>query len=201
MPAIKKASREEILRAAEAVLRDGGFSAINARSVAKKLGCSTQPIYASFKNMEELKAALTQRAIALHTRRVRDSLQAHGGNDSRYSSYGMGFVRFAAEEKQLFRWLYLEGKQQGPYQKDVLFSEVIAVIEEEFGYSEAVARRFHQDMIYFTYGLAILANTGHLHLSETELREAFRREFRALTVIYGKPARLPEFAVKAGIEL
>ena len=43
MPAIKKASREEILRAAEAVLRDGGFSAINARSVAKKLGCSTQP--------------------------------------------------------------------------------------------------------------------------------------------------------------
>ena len=51
----------------------------------------------------------------------------------------MGFVRFAAEEKQLFRWLYLEGKQQGPYQKDVLFSEVIAVIEEEFGYSEAVA--------------------------------------------------------------
>ena len=72
MPAIKKVSREEILRAAEAVLRDGGFSAINARSVAKKLGCSTQPIYASFKNMEELKAALTQRAIALHTRRVRD---------------------------------------------------------------------------------------------------------------------------------
>ena len=196
MPAIKKASREEILRAAEAVLRDGGFSAINARSVAKKLGCSTQPIYASFKNMEELKAALTERAIALHTRRVRDSLQAHAGNDSR-----VGFVRFAAEEKQLFRWLYLEGKQQGPYQKDVLFSEVIAVIEEEFGYSEAVARRFHQDMIYFTYGLAILANTDHLHLSETELREAFRREFRALTAIYGKPARLPEFAVKAGIEL
>ena len=46
-----------------------------------------------------------------------------------------------------------------------------------------------------------LSNTDHLHLSETELREAFRREFRALTAIYGKPARLPEFAVKAGIEL
>ena len=35
-------------------------------------------------------------------------------------------------------------------------------------------------MIYFTYGLAILANTDHLHLTEAELREAFRREFRAL---------------------
>ena len=56
-------------------------------------------------------------------------------------------------------------------------------------------------MIYFTYGLAILANTDHLHLTETELREAFRREFRALISIYGKPAKLPEFAVKAGVVL
>ena len=202
MPAVKKVSKEKIIDAAVEVLRDGGFSAINARSVAKKLGCSTQPIYLSFQSMDELKVALTERAIQLHTQRVRDSLRAHQGNDSRYSrysSYGMGFVKFAAEEKQLFRWLYLEGKQLGPYQNDVLLPEVIAVIVEEFGYSEDVARRFHQDMIYFSYGLAILANTGHLHLTETELREAFRREFRGLTAIYGKPARLSEFAVKAGV--
>ena len=151
--------------------------------------------------MEELKSALTARAIELHTQRVRDSLKAHEGNDSRYSSYGMGFVKFAAEEKQLFRWLYLEGKQLGPYQNDVLLPEVLAVIMDEFVYSEDTARRFHQDMIYFSYGLAILANTDHLHLTEAQLREAFRREFRALTAIYGKPTKLPDFAVKAGVVL
>ena len=201
MPAVKKVSKDKIIDAAIEVLRDGGFSAVNARSVAKKLGCSTQPIYLSFQSMEELKAALTERAIEMHTRRVRDSLRAHAGNDSRYSSYGMGFVRFAAEEKQLFRWLYLEGEQLGPYQNDVLLPEVIDVIVEEFGYSREVARRFHQDMIYFSYGLAILANTDHLRLTETELREAFRREFRALTALYGKPPKLRPFAVKAGVAL
>ena len=201
MPAVRKVSKEQIIDAAVDVLRDDGFSAINARGVAKKLGCSTQPIYFSFRNMEELKAALTERAIQMHTQRVRDSLRIHEGNDSRYSSYGMGFVKFAAEEKQLFRWLYLEGEQLGPYQNDVLTSEVISVITEEFGYEEDVARRLHQDMVYFTYGLAILANTDHLHLTEAELREAFRREFRALIAIYGKPAKLPEFAVKAGVVL
>ena len=201
VPAARKVSKDEIIDAAVAVLRDGGFSAVNARSVARKIGCSTQPIYFSFKNMDELKAALTERAIELHTQRVRDSLRAHEGSDSRYSSYGMGFVKFAAEEKQLFRWLYLEGKQLGPYQKDVLLPEIVAVIVEEFGYSEEVARRFHQDMTYFTYGLAILANTDHLRLTEPELREAFRREFRALLAIYGKPSKLPEFAVKAGVVL
>ena len=201
MPAVKKVSKEEIVDAAVDVLRDGGFSSVNARSVARKLGCSTQPIYFSFRNMDELKAALIERAVQMHEQRVRDSLRANEGNDSRYSSYGMGFVQFAAEEKQLFRWLYLEGEQLGPYQNDILLPEVIGVIMEEFGYGEDVARRFHQDMIYFTYGLAILANTGHLPLTETELREAFRREFRALIAIYGKPPKLPEFAVKAGVIL
>ena len=201
MPAVKKVSKDGIIDAAIDVLRDDGFSAINARSVARKLGCSTQPIYFSFKNMDELKEALTKRAIEMHTKRVRDSLRSHEGNDSRYSSYGMGFVKFAAEEKQLFRWLYLEGKQLGPYQNDVLLPEVIAVIMDEFGYSEDTARRFHQDMIYFSYGLAILANTDHLHLTEVELREAFRREFRALISVYGKPTKLPDFAVKAGVVL
>lgn len=201
MPAAKKVSKDEIIDAAVDVLRDGGFSAINARSVAKKLGCSTQPIYFSFKNMDELKAALTERAVQMHTRHVRDLLRIHEGNDSRYSSYGMGFVKFAAEEKQLFRWLYLEGVQSGPYQNDVLTPEIIDVITDEFGYTADTARLFHRDMIYFTYGLAILANTDHLNLTESELREAFRREFRALIGIYGKPAKLPEFAVKAGVVL
>lgn len=201
MPAAKKVSKEEIIDAAIEVFRDGGFSSVNARSVAKKLGCSTQPIYFSFRNMDELKNALTERAILLHTQRVRDSLYAHEGNDSRYSSYGMGFVKFAAEEKQLFRWLYLEGKQSGPYHSDILFSEVIRTIVEEFGYSEETAKEFHRDMVYFSYGLAILANTDHLGLTDAELREAFRREFRALIAIYGKPTKLPDFAAKAGVVL
>ena len=185
MPAVKKVSRDEIINAAIDVLRDGGFSSINARSVAKKLGCSTQPIYFSFKNMDELKKALTERAIEMHTQRVYDSLLMHEGNDSRYSSYGMGFVRFAAEEKQLFRWLYLDGKQLGPYQNDVLFPETIQAIMDEFGYSKDIAKKFHQDMVYYSYGLAIMANTGHLKLTDEELLAAFRREFTALAAYYG----------------
>ncbi len=197
MPAVRRISRDAIVDAAAEVLRDGGFSAVNARSVAKKLGCSTQPIYSSFQNMDELKAALCARATQLHTQRVRDSLRAHEGNDTRYSSYGMGFVKFAAEEKQLFRWLYLEGGQMEPYQNDILLPEVLRAMQDEFGYTEDTARRFHQDMIYYSYGLAILANTDHLHLTEAELREAFRREFRALIAIHGKPTKLPCFAGKA----
>ena len=191
MPAAKKVSKDKIIDAAIEVLRDGGFSAVNARSVARKLGCSTQPIYLSFQSMEELKVALTERAIEMHTQRVRDSLRAHEGNDSRYSSYGMGFVRFAAEEKQLFRWLYLESDGQKPLQQDVLLPEILETIVQEYGYDLDTARRLHQDMTYFSYGLAILANTDQLSLEGDQLRRAFQREFMALTGVYGKPPRNP----------
>lgn len=195
MPATEKISKEAIIDAAVDVLREGGYDSINARSVAKKLGCSTQPIYRSFHNMEELKKALTERAIAVHTKHVQDSLHVHDGKNganshySRYSSYGMGFVQFAAQEKQLFRWLYLSGKQIGPYQNDVLLPEIIQVIVDEYGYNEEIARKFHQDMAYYAYGLAILANTGHLELTNEELMDAFRREFIALAAYYGVSAK------------
>ena len=172
MSAVKKISKGDIIDAAVDVLREGDAAAINARSVAKKLGCSTQPIYLSFQNMDDLKAAMTQRAIALHTQHIWDS-----NSDTQYSCYGMGFVKFAAEEKYLFRWLYLDGEQLGPHKDDVLLPENIAAIVNEYGYTEEVARKLHQDMIYYSYGMAILANTGHLNLTDSELRAAFRREF------------------------
>ncbi len=190
MPAIKKISREAIIDAAVDVLREGGASAINARSVAKKLGCSTQPIYLSFQNMDDLKAAVTQRAIALHTQHVREwlhILDADGScyrEHSHYSSYGIGFVKFAAQEKHLFRWLYLEGKQLGPYQDDVLLPEIIAAIVNEYGYTKELAEKLHKDMAYYSYGLALLANTDHLNLTDEELLASFRREFMALAAYY-----------------
>lgn len=76
MPAVRRISRDAIVDAAVEVLREGGFSAVNARSVAKKAGLLDAPIYSSFQNMDELKAALRARAIALHTQRVQDSLRA-----------------------------------------------------------------------------------------------------------------------------
>lgn len=179
----------------------GGFSAVNARSVAQKLGCSTQPIYFSFRNMSELKQTLTDRATEMHKTRVRDSLRACEGIDTRYSSYGMGFVRFAAEEKQLFRWLYIDGGQTSHYRSDVLYDDIIDVIVEDFGYDRETAEKFHRDMLYYSYGLAILANIGHLGLDDKELRMAFSREFRALTSLYGKPPKSPEFAMKAEFTL
>ena len=191
MPAIKKVTKDAIIDAAVEILRESGETAINARSVANKLGCSTQPIYISFQNMDDLKSAMTLRAIEQHIQHVRDSLRLHDDSSScysrysNYSGYGMGFVKFAEQERNLFRWLYLDGEQIGPRQDDVLLPEIIDAIVNEYGYTKEVAQMLHKDMTYYSYGLAILANTGHLNLTDEELLASFRREFTALADYYG----------------
>lgn len=187
MPASKKVTRDDIITAALDVLRESGFAAVNARSVAKKLGCSTQPIYFSFANMDELKSELTKRAVDEHVSRVIAAIRSNDGTRSHYSDYGIGFILFAAQEKQLFRWLYLEDGQFGKKQTDVLVPEIINTIVKEYGYSAETAMAFHRDMSIFAYGLAILLNSGTLSLSEQDIAKSLARNFLALTALYGEP--------------
>ena len=189
MPAPKKVSREDILEGALNTLRESGFASVNARSVAKKLGCSTQPIYLSYKNMDELKNELTKRAIQEHSIRVKESMKEQNIQWSRYCSYGIGLVRFAKEEKQLFRFLYLEEGQNGKQQDDIHIPQIIRVIQEDYGYSEEIACQFHRDMTFYSFGIAVMVNKGSLEISIDDLAAAFHREFLALTSIYGIPPK------------
>ena len=189
MPAIRKVSRDDIVNAALQVLREHGFSAVNARSVAQTLGCSTQPIYRVFGNMDELKTEMASRAVQEHTRRISEAVRSNHGSRSRYCDYGFGFVRFAEQEKQLFRWLYLEDGQGIHRLDDVHAPEIIATIMDEYGYTKEIAEKLHRDMTYYSYGIAVLANTGTLSLSDEELLDAFRREFALLANNYGLPPK------------
>lgn len=44
-----------ILKAVLNITRRTGFEAVNARSIAHELQCSTRPIFTCYENMEELK--------------------------------------------------------------------------------------------------------------------------------------------------
>lgn len=55
---------DKILDTAFAMTREEGFANVTARRVAAKAGCSTQPIFRVYKNMEELWDAVYERAAA-----------------------------------------------------------------------------------------------------------------------------------------
>ena len=53
MPARKKIEKENIIDTCLKIIRKEGIDALNARKVAKALGCSTQPLFYYYENMNK----------------------------------------------------------------------------------------------------------------------------------------------------
>ncbi len=67
MPPKARITRDMILDAAFDLVRAEGHEALNVRTLAKRLGCSTQPILYNFAAVEELKDGVYQRAVEFDT--------------------------------------------------------------------------------------------------------------------------------------
>lgn len=183
MPSQKKITREAIAQAAVSILREEGPGGVNARKIAQKLNCSTQPIYSEFEGMGELKAELKHRAEQCYSDRVK--LYTENSKYSPYMAYGLGFLRFAKDEKQLFRYLYFRDRRGGEQSiEDINGTAIIKVMTEKYGIPEKIAIRFHYDMAIYTYGLAVMLNTGYMDLSEETIVERLDTEFTALCGAY-----------------
>ena len=66
MPPKVKITKEGVIHTALDIVRESGAEALNARAVAAKLGCSTQPVFSNFSNMEELLSAVIGAAYELY---------------------------------------------------------------------------------------------------------------------------------------
>lgn len=105
MPPKAKISKEMIVQAALNIAREKGVESINARTVAKELNCSTQPIMYHFATIEELKREVYTEADEMHTNYI---LRPSEEIDP-LLSIGLNYVRFAIAEPNLFRFLFQSG--------------------------------------------------------------------------------------------
>ncbi len=62
MPPKTIVSKEDVLCSSLALIREQGFDSLNARNIAQKLNCSTNPLFRIYKNMDELKKEVYQEA-------------------------------------------------------------------------------------------------------------------------------------------
>lgn len=85
--------------AALQIVREEGSSALTARALAARLGCSVKPVFSLFKNMEEVQQAVLGAAHDLYQGYLEEDMA--GGKYPPYKASGMAYIRFAKEEKEL----------------------------------------------------------------------------------------------------
>lgn len=182
MVAVKKFSEEAMVNAALKLIREGGMGALNARSLAGSLGCSTRPLYLSFGSMDEVKA----RAVA----RIRKTYQGYikreveGGRYPPYKAYGMAYIRFAREEREFFKYLFMRDRTGESGEEDI--SDVVAAVMKSTGLDEERAKLFHLENWIFVHGIAVMLATSYLALDEELISITLTDMFEGLKTRFGR---------------
>lgn len=158
-----KITKEEILSAAVELVRTGGEQSLNARNIASALNCSTQPIFSNFATMEELRYAVLVQADALYRDYIQREMES--GKYPAYKASGMAYIRFAKEEKELFKLLYMRNRDGEAFSVGAeVDSEMEALVQMQTGLSETEAKLFHLEVWAYVHGIATMFATGFLNL-------------------------------------
>lgn len=161
MPPKVKVTKENVVQAAMEIVRQSGAQAINARTVAAALHCSTQPIFSNFASMEELRYAVIGQADALCNEYMRREIES--GQYPAYKASGMAYIRFAKEERELFQLLYMRDRAEEAVA--VTFdAEMEDMVQRQTGLSIEEVRLFHMEMWAYVHGIATMMATGFVDL-------------------------------------
>lgn len=164
MPPKTKITKQDIIEKTLELLRSEGEGAINARSIAAALGCSTQPIFSNFSSMEELEesvvAAAYERYLGFLAR------EAASGKYPEYKSYGRAYIRFASEERELFKLLFMSDKKGKARLDTPDFEASVKLIMKTTPLSEEKARLMHLEMWSCVHGIATMIATSFLLLED-----------------------------------
>ena len=166
MPPKIKITKAEIVKTALDTVRKQGEAALNARTIAAELSCSTQPIFSNFSGMEELQKTVYAEAYEMYLGFLKNQIELK--EYPTYKSMGMAYINFAKEEKELFKLLFMCDKKGDitPPSKD--FNASVEIIMQNNGFSREIAELMHFEMWTCVHGIAVMLATS-FHTPEPSL--------------------------------
>ena len=166
MPPRIKITKEKIVACAVELVRKNGADTLNARNVAKEMGASTQPVFSNFSSMEELRRAVIDAAYVLYLEFINREVES--GKYPRYKAFGMAYIRFAREEKELFRLLFMRDRTGEEFSSSPDFDASVEMIANSMGVDTDTAKLIHLEMWSAVHGIGTMLATSFLDL-DTEL--------------------------------
>lgn len=172
MPSSPKIQKETILETALQMLIRDGYSAINIKSLAKELGCSTQPISRQFGSMEGLREELLDYCLeflktifCLKDENVFDIIMG----------IAQGYINLAFDYPNLYKYLYMneqDGNKMGNLTRSLRasnYDKVIEMLEQEYDISTEEANNYMHNMDFYIHGIASYTAIGFVDASKEEI--------------------------------
>ena len=180
MPPKTRIGRDMIVKAAFDLIRREGVENLNARSLSKELGSSTQPILYHFSTMEEVRDKAYEKADEFHSYYLMNDLEKE---DNPLLSLGLRYIEFAIEEKNLFLFLFQSGHFGGSVTalfNDEAMSPIYQAFIGETEMREEDIKRIFFPLFSAIHGNASLLANNALIYNEEETKEMLTLLFESL---------------------
>lgn len=164
-----KFTREEMVEAALRVVRAKGIDGLTAKTLADELGTSTQPVFTAFGSMDAVRREVYAAAV-----RVYDGYTNTGLKEKiPFFGVGMQYVRFAREEPELYRLLFLTRTQEYSAIKSMehLRELVRPTLVKIYHITAAEADIYFRDLWFVVHSLSTLIVTGDCSYSDGEIAQ------------------------------
>lgn len=188
MSATKRITKNMIVDAALEIFRAEGFESVTSRRIALRLGCSTQPIYFEYKNMDELKDDIIKKVVE-----QLDELFSSVSGDSDefvYRSFGLSFLKFVQTDPFVFRQIYIVEGKIGKQVDDLRMPKVLDILENKYGYKKETAIAINNMAACSLMGMAFFISSGYKKVSENEIIKNLELLFGSVCAVYGPPPKL-----------
>ena len=175
----QRITKEMILEVAFKLARERGYEQVVVKNIAAEMGCSVQPIYSYFSNMDALKQAVVGAAMQFYN----GFIYSRVDNDRVLQSMARANVAFAKYETNLFKLLFLQ-KLNGLNSFNDVYEwmgdkQATRRLAEELLLPEEKIKQVYVMLIVFTHGVATMIATGGANISDEESADILERAYDA----------------------
>jgi AcrR family transcriptional regulator len=188
LPPKARFSKREIIEAAISIVRRHGMQGLTARALGSKLKSSARPVFTAFQNMDEVSHEVIERANEIYHEYLNAEMAE--GKYPPYKASGMGYIRFAKEERELFKLLFMRDRSNekiGENREEI--RPILELIQKNMDISEDEAFLFHLEMWIYVHGIATMFATSYLNLDEAFIDEVLTDAFQGLKVRWKEKAQ------------
>lgn len=180
MPRTAQITREKLVEAAMKLLENEGIEEVTARKVAKMAGCSTQPIFRLYKNMDELIAEVVARSADLFATYYSRFKKV---DDTPFVNLGLAYISFAAAHENIFRLLFASHikKPLSTYELINGNDKGYVLIEVDKCADRGKGGEIFSNIWMYIHGCACLVLNGEFDLTEAETVESIKGMYYKLS--------------------
>ena len=143
-------------------IKEKGIDKLSARELTKYIGCSTQPIFRLYNNMDIYKRDLKKEL----NKDYNDFTEQFIDKDNYFLSINYAYAMYAKKENSLFKALFISDLSD---KKDKNKKELIEILKEEYNISDAKAESVYRDVSIYTKGLATNLCLKSMNISDKDL--------------------------------